>query len=109
MSLVFSVSRNVSFNGDSHILKFFTESSQNLPSSFFFSSENLLSSIGQCTWLHLYFPFVKFHLDIQNEMADNNGTALPYETDFDISTKTVFVELIYLSGDLKTINCHINL
>ena len=52
---------------------------------------------------------MKFHLDIQNEMADNNGTALPYETDFDISTKTVFVELIYLSGDLKTINCHINL
>ena len=36
-------------------------------------------------WLHLYFPFGKFHLDIHNKMADKNGTALPYETDFDIS------------------------
>ena len=26
----------------------------------FFNSENLLSSIGQCTWLHLYFPFGSF-------------------------------------------------
>ena len=42
-------------------------------------------------------------------MVDNNGTAVPQETDFDISTRTVFVELIYLSGDLKTINRHINL
>ena len=42
-------------------------------------------------------------------MADNNGTALPHETDSDISTRTVFVELIYLPSDVKTINCHINL
>ena len=52
---------------------------------FFFNSENLLSSIGQCTWLHLHFPFGKFHLDIHNKTADNNGTPLPHETDFDIS------------------------
>ena len=52
---------------------------------FFFNSENLLSSIGQCTWLHLYFAFGKFHLDIHNKMADNNGTAVPHETDFGIS------------------------
>ena len=32
-------------------------------------------------------------------MADNNGTALPHETDSDIS-KTVFVEFIYLSSEL---------
>ena len=32
-----------------------------------------------------YFPFGKFHLDIRNKMADNSGTALPHETDFDIS------------------------
>ena len=85
MSLVFGASRNVSFNDDNHILKFFTEGFENLPSSFFFNSENLLSSIGQCTWLHLYFAFGKFHLDIHNKMADNNGTAVPHETDFDIS------------------------
>ena len=46
---------------------------------------------------------------IHNKMADNNGTTLPHETDFDISTRTVFVELVYLLGDLKTINCHIKL
>ena len=58
---------------------------ENLSSSFVFSSENLLSSIAQCTWLHLYFPFRKFHSDIDNKMADNNGTALQHETNFDIS------------------------
>ena len=81
MSLVFGALRNVSFNDDNHFLKFFTEGFENLPTSFLFNSENLLSSIGQCTWLHLYFLFRKFHLD---KMADN-GTALPHETDFDIS------------------------
>ena len=35
MSLVFGASRNVSFNDDNHILKFFTEGFENLPSSFF--------------------------------------------------------------------------
>ena len=35
--------------------------------------------------MHLYFPFGKFHLDFYNKIADNNGTALPHETDFDIS------------------------
>ena len=33
----------------------------------------------------LCVPFGKFDLDIRNKMADNNGTALPHETDFDIS------------------------
>ena len=66
-------------------------------------------SIGQCMWLHLYFPLEKFHFDIQNKMANNNGAALPHETDFDISSKSAFVELIYLSGDLKTAICHIDL
>ena len=84
MSLVFGALRKVSFNNDNHVLKFFT-GFENLPSSFFFNSENLLSSIEQCTWPHLYFPFGKFHLDIHNKMAHNNGTALPHKTDFDIS------------------------
>ena len=83
---MFVASRNVSSNDDNHILKFFTKGFENLPSSFFFNSENLLSSIEQCTWLHLYFLFWKFHLDIHNKMAGNNGTALPHdEADFDIS------------------------
>ena len=85
MSLVFCALRNVSFNDDNQILKFFNEDFENLLSRFFFNSENLLSSIEQCTWLHLYFPFGKFYLDIRNKMADNNGTALPHKTDFDIS------------------------
>ena len=38
-----------------------------------------------CTWLHLYFPFGKFHLDIHNNKIADNGTALPHETAFDIS------------------------
>ena len=79
--LVFDASRNVSFNDDNHILKFFTESFENLLSIFFYSynSKNLLLSIEQCIWLHLYFLFGKFHLDIlHNKMADNNDTALPH-------------------------------
>ena len=51
---------------------------------FFFNSENLLSSIEQTMWLHLYFLFRKFHLDTHNKMIDINGTVLPHETDFDI-------------------------
>ena len=35
MSLVFDPLRNVSFNDDNHILKFFTEGFENLPSNFF--------------------------------------------------------------------------
>ena len=85
MSLLFCALRNVSFNDANHILKFFNEGFENLPSRFFFNFGNLLSSIEQCTWLHLYFPFGKFYLDIRNKMADNNGTALPHKTDFDIS------------------------
>ena len=86
MSLVFGASRNISFNDDNHVMKFFTEDFENLPSSFFFyNSENLLSSIGECTWLYLYFTFGKFHLDIHSKMADNNGIALTHEKYFDIS------------------------
>ena len=87
MLLVFGASRNVSFNDDNHISKFFAEGFENLPSSFFINSKSLLSSIGYCTWLHLYFLFDngKFHLDIHNKMTDNNSNALPHETDFDIS------------------------
>ena len=56
MSLVFCALRNVSFNNNNHILKFVTESFENLPSSFFFNSENNLSSIEQCTWVHFLLP-----------------------------------------------------
>ena len=85
MSLVFCASRNVSFNEDNHILKFSTNVLENLLSSFFFNSENQSSILEQSTWLHLYLPFGKFHLVIRNKRADNNGTALPHETDFDIT------------------------
>ena len=46
MSLVFRASTNVYFSGNKHILRFFNKG---LPSSLFFNSENLLSSIDQCT------------------------------------------------------------
>ena len=82
--LVFRASKNISFNDDNHILKFFIKGFENLLSSFFFNSNNLLRVFGQCTWLHLYFLFGKFHLDIHNKIADTNGTALPHETYFDI-------------------------
>ena len=35
MLLLFGALRNVSFNDNNHILRFFTEGSENLPSSFF--------------------------------------------------------------------------
>ena len=100
MSLVFGASRNISFNYNNHIFKLFTKGFENLLSCFFFNSENLLSSIGQCTCLHLYFLFGKFHLHILNKMADN--MVLPFHMkQILILVKTVFVELIYLSGDLR--------
>ena len=37
------------FSDNNHIFKFFIKGFKNLPSSFFFNSENLLSSIDQCT------------------------------------------------------------
>ena len=37
---------------------------------------------------------------MRNNVAYNNGTALPRETDFDI-IKDRFFELIYLSGDFE--------
>ena len=85
MLVVFGVLKNISFSNNNRISKFFTEGFENLLLNFFSSSENLLLSIEQCTWLHMYFPFGKFHSDIHNKMADNNGPALPHETDFDIS------------------------
>ena len=83
MSLVLCASRNVSFNGDNHILKFFTEG---FTVKFFFLIPKIcyqiLSSARGCIY---YFPFGKFHLDIRNKMAHNSGTALPHKTDFGIS------------------------
>ena len=34
--------------------------------------------------IYVCFPFGKFHSDIHNKMADNNGIPLPHEIDFDI-------------------------
>ena len=85
MSLVFGASRNFSLSDDKYILTFFTDGFENLSSSSFFNVGNLLSSIEQCTWLQLYFPFEKFYLDIHNKRVNNDGAAFPYETDFDIS------------------------
>ena len=89
MSLMLRVSRNVSFSDNNHILKFFTKVFENLPSlvviKLFFNIKNLLSNFELCTRLHWYFSYGKFHLDIHNKMAGNNGTALPHERVFDIS------------------------
>ena len=71
MSLVFRASTNVYFSGNNHILKFFIKG---LPSSFFFNSENLLSSIDQCTG--------SFIQTFKTKMAGNNGTAPSLERDY---------------------------
>ena len=74
---------NVSFNDDNHILKFFTEGFENLPSIFFLIPKicyQVLSSARGCI-----YTFLSGSLYIRNKMGDNNGTALPHETDFDIS------------------------
>ena len=60
---MFGGSRKCSSNDNKHILKSFTEG-------------NFSSSNEQNTWLHLNIPFGKFHLDIYNKMADDNGTAI---------------------------------
>ena len=46
MSLAFGKLKYVSFGNDNHTLKFFTEDFEKLLSSFFFSSENLLSRLS---------------------------------------------------------------
>ena len=104
MLLVFCASRNVSFNDNNHILTFFTQGFENLPSSSFLI---LKICYYWAVWLHWwYFLFGKFYLDIHNKMA---VTLLPHEKQILILVRTVFFELIYLSGDLKTINYCINL
>ena len=85
MSLVFGASKNVSFNNNIHVSKLFAKGFENLPSSFFFRFRK--SSIEY--WAAHVAAFIlrvwKFHPDIDNKMADNNGFVLLHQTDFDIS------------------------
>ena len=56
MSLVFCATRNVSLNDDNHILKFFTEGFENLPSSFFLIPKicyQVLSSAREVSFRYL--------------------------------------------------------
>ena len=87
---MFCASRNVSFNDDNHILKFFTESFENLPSSFFLTPKVCYQVLISARGCIFYFPFGKFHLDIRNKMADNSGAALPHKIDFDIRNKRFY-------------------
>ena len=66
MSLVFCASRNVSFNDDNHILKFFTEGFENLSSSFFLIPKICYQVLSSARGYIFYFPFGKFLLDIRN-------------------------------------------
>ena len=71
------------------VLKFFTEDFENLPARFFLIPKicyQVLSSAQGCIYTSPLGSW-KFHLDIRNKMADNNGTALPHETDFDITVR----------------------
>ena len=108
MSLVFGASRNVSFNDDNHILKFLTESFENLPSSFFLIPKIcylvLSSALGRIYTSRSGSFIQKFTTRWQIIMV-----LLFYMKQILILVRTFFVELIYLSGDLRTINCHINL
>ena len=107
MLLVFRASRKVSFNDDNHILKFFTEGFENLPSSFFFNSKNLLSSIEQCTWLHFFTSCSGSFIQTFATRWQIKVVLLFHIKQILILARTVFVELIYLSCDLKTINCRL--
>ena len=87
MLLVFGASKNVSFNNNNHVSKLFAKGFENLSSSFFFfGSKNLLYIEYWAAHVAAFIlPIRKFHSDIDNKMADNNGFALLHQTDFDIS------------------------
>ena len=108
MPLVFCTSRNVSFNDDNHILKFFNEGFENLPSSFFLIPKifyQILSSARGCIYTSRSGSFIwTFATRWKMIMV-----LLFHMKQILILVRTVFVELIYLSGDLKTINYCINL
>ena len=105
MSLVFCASRNVSFNDSNHILKFFTKGFENLPSSFFLIPKTCYQVLSKTCGCIYTLSFIQtFSTRWQIIMV-----LLLYMKQIFILVKTAFVELIHLSGDLKTINCHINL
>ena len=106
MLLVFGASKNVSFNNNNHVSKLFAKGFENLSSSFFFSVPKIyyISSIEQRTWLHLYFPFGSFIPTLTTRWQIIMAL-LFYIKQILILVMTVFVEMTYLSGDLKTINC----
>ena len=101
MSLLFGTSRNVSFNDDNHILKFFTEGFENLPSSFFLIPKicyRVLGSARGCIYTShsesvIYTFAIRWQIII---------VLLFHMKQVLVLLRTVFV-------DLKTINCHINL
>ena len=106
MLLVFCASRNVSFNYDNHFLKFFT-GFENLLSSFFLIpkiSYQVLSKACGCICTSCSGSFIQtFTTRWQIIMV-----LLFHMKQILILLRTVFVELMYLSGDLKTINCRMN-
>ena len=108
MSLVFGASRNVSFSNDHHILKFFTEGFENLLSSSFLIPKicyRVLSSARGRIYTSRSGSFIQtFTTRWQIIML-----LLFHIKQSLILVRTNYVELIYLSRDLKTVNCHINL
>ena len=62
ISLVFRPSTNVPFSANNHILKFFIKSFENHYQVFFFNSENLLSSIDQCTGSFIQTPKARWQV-----------------------------------------------
>ena len=100
MSLVFYASKNISFNDDNHILKFFTEGFENLPPSFFLIPKicyQALSKARGCIYTSRSGSFIQtFTTRWQIIMA-----LLFQMKQILILVWTVFVELIYLSGDLR--------
>ena len=108
MSLVFFTSRSVSFNDSNRILKYFNEGFENLSSSFFLIPKicyQIFSSPRGCVYTSRSGSFIwTFATRWQMIMV-----LLFHMKQIFILVRTVFVELIYLSGDLKTINYWSNL
>ena len=98
MSLVFDPLRNVSFNDDNHILKFFTERFESLPSIFFLIPKicyQVLGSARACIYTSRLGSFIQtFTTRWQIIMV-----LIFHMKEILILVKTVFIELI--SGDLR--------
>ena len=104
MSLVVGASRNVSLSDDKNIWKFFTEGFKNLPSSFFLIPKICYGVLNGTRGLNFSSRLRSF-IKTFTRRSPIIMVLLFQMKQILILVRMVFVELIYLSSDLKTINC----